>query len=1138
MAANQVAEFLPMDSVLTGIVVVPGIVALLFLLVVSYLQQQVRETMFRVWQCAWVAYVLHFVCLGFYFMPGRRVYFLLASRVMMVALAGLLIASTRIIRENTFKARWYDAAIFSVGVCWASLNIVFRSQGQHLGGLLAIQFELGIALAMIYCAWRFYNHGKMRDSVGFKLLAGALSFWAMLLCTRQFHDSMVGTIANTGHFLGPLPQLLIGVSMIMVMFESERRSVQENALALSTLDVDASALLSAEELQPAVDKMLGRLMHYLRTERAFICISEQFRNVLPPVQRGFSTELLPTLQHSGVSQLLCEIAFGRGGMATVRHLSGTQPVQTQGRNVSEPLRAAFKGHDLESFTAISLQAREKNIGVIVFPHRHNRKFSSLRVLLALTMQMGTTLENYILMHETQRRTKEYELLTQIGQVVSSRLDPDEVLHAIHKELGLLFDTRNFHIAFLRGEELLFEFEVIDGTQQPKRSRRLTQGLAELIIETGQPLLIPSDVAATREKLGLQKSLRSASSFIGAPIFSNNRAVGVIAALNFEREFAYEQRDIELLQTAAGQVAVAIENARLFSAEQRRSHYLGFLNNISKTAISNQDAEEMLAEIVREIQKTFNFDHIGIGILDYSTKDIEIKAEAGTTSKTLGKRIPLGVGILGRVARSNKLSLVQNISESHLLGILPESRSVLCLPLTYGETLLGILNVESRRENAFPEQEVMIMRTLADLLATALHNAFVFQKMQQQVITDGLTGIKTRRFFLEALQSEWKRASRSGRSFSVVLIDLDKFKEVNDSLGHLEGDLVLARVGHLLEQKCRQTNVVARYGGDEFVILMPETGMEQAQKLSERLRLWIATDPMLNERNVTGSFGVANFPLHGATVEDVVRVADAGMYVSKHAGGNRVSTTVKLSEDENVLLQRQHLAAYIEGFLRRENSGPEQTEELVATLKKMCGSTSGLATGEVLIEAIRSLTLAAEAREPNLGSHGENVAHYARIMGRKLGMSEEELSDLVLAAQVHDVGKILLSERLLSKPGLLSDDDFAEMKLHTVIGSRIVELVPGVHSLSDMLKYHHERFDGTGYPFGLKGEQIPLGARIIGLADAYSNMVAERPFAPAREKLAVIRELEAQSGLQFDSTLVRILTAHLKGQAASAVASEK
>ena len=231
-----------------------------------------------------------------------------------------------------------------------------------------------------------------------------------------------------------------------------------------------------------------------------------------------------------------------------------------------------------------------------------------------------------------------------------------------------------------------------------------------------------------------------------------------------------------------------------------------------------------------------------------------------------------------MARTGESALVQNAGEGHLLGVLPDSRAVLCIPITYGESLLGVLNVESRQENAFSAQDVLIMNTLADLLATALHNTFVFQKLQQQSITDGLTGIKTRRFFWEALSFgvETCIALRP-----TVLGSADRSRQVQRSqrhLGHLEGDLVLARVGRLLEQKCRQSNVVARYGGDEFIILMPETGVEQAQALAERLRLWLSQDPMLAEHHITGSFGVASFPAHGFSAEDIIRVADAGMYV--------------------------------------------------------------------------------------------------------------------------------------------------------------------------------------------------------------------------------------------------------------------
>src|SRR5438874_1638422 len=462
-----------------------------------------------------------------------------------------------------------------------------------------------------------------------------------------------------------------------------------------------------------------------------------------------------------------------------------------------------------------------------------------------------------------------------------------------------------------------------------------------MLRTGQPLLIRSDLDRARERLGVSFiPRRPAKSFCGAPILVNGKATGVMAAMSTTREYIFEQRDLDVLKTAAGQVSVAIENARLFSEEQRRAHQFAFLNSVSKTAISSDDAEQMLAEIVGHIQRHFHFDHIGIGILDYATKEIEIRAEAGTTAHEKGKKIALGAGIIGRVARTGETALQHGAEGGQLQSLLPRSRTVLCMPITYGDTLLGILNVESEDERAVADDDVLVMNTLADLLATALHNSFVFQKLQQQSITDGLTGIKTRRFFWEALSAEWKRASRSGRPFSVVLIDLDKFKEVNDTMGHFEGDLVLARVGRLLEQKSRQSNVVARYGGDEFIILMPETGPEQAQVLAERLRQWIVTDPMLSEHHITGSFGVASFPTHGFSIEDIIRVADAGMYVSKRSGGNRVSAAEEFVEGQEFARQRQQISSYIEGFLQRERNGPEHLEELGSTLYKLCGADEG------------------------------------------------------------------------------------------------------------------------------------------------------------------------------------------------------
>jgi diguanylate cyclase (GGDEF)-like protein len=958
------------------------------------------------------------------------------------------------------------------------------------------------------------------------------------MCAGQVRQPFVDVVGQMGGFLGPIPQMLLAISMVMVLFENERNAVQENALAFSTLGVDPRQLFSASDLVPSLQTFVERLVAPLPSRRAVFFISQPWRGTLPSVQKGFSPGFVEKLQKTQAGDYIAELAYRRGGVVTFRNL----------RELEEPLPALSGGkfaackqvlldEGLTDMMAVSLQTREHNFGVILFPHAERRMFgsSNLRLLIGLALQIALTLENYVVTHEAHRRTKEYELLTEIGQAISSHLDQDEVLRTVQVELGQIFDTTNFYIAFQEEDEIRFELEIEGTTVLPKRSRKLANGFTEHIIRTGEPLLIESNLEQTRAKLGLDfVPPRPAKSFCAAPIFLGDKPAGVMAAMSTDRESQFQKRDLEVMQTVARQLGVAVENARLFSEEQRRARHLAFLNNISKTAISSEDAEQMMAGIVREIQKNFRYDHIGIGIMDYATKDIEIKAEAGSASQTLGRRIALGSGVLGKVARTGVSALVQNAGPGQLAGVLPESRAVLCLPISYGETLLGVLNIESRDENAFAPQDVLILNTLADLLATALHNSFVFQKMQTQSITDGLTGIKTRRFFWEALSSEWKRASRSGRPFSVVLIDLDKFKEVNDSLGHLEGDLVLARVGRLLEQKCRQSNVVARYGGDEFIILMPETGIEQAQALAERLRVWLETDPMLEEHHITGSFGVASFPIHGFSMEDLIRVADAGMYVAKHAGGNHVSTSDAFGEGPAV--QRQLVASYVEGFLQRDHNGPEDLDDLVKALRKLCGREDD-ANRKVMQEAVEALSRAAELREHNATGHGEQCAHYAGIIARGLNLSAHEIDELIFSGRVHDVGKLFIPDRILNKPGSLLENEFEVMKKHAHLGAEVLKAISGVDRVVEAVESHHEAVDGSGYPSGLKGENIPLYARIIAVADAFANMTSDRSFAPPKTDEQAMMELEKLSGTRFDGMIVRLFARLLKMERASSLGNQ-
>jgi diguanylate cyclase (GGDEF)-like protein len=1126
-----------MNSVATGLVLIPGAVALLVFLVFTYLHEQNRHSYFRAWQLAWAAYTLHFAlkAVEYYHGPSALLFFL--SLLLLVGMAICILVSTRLMKEP-FQLKWYDVALTAIGILLAYVSL----RAHIAGGVFSenatpvpiyLRLEVWLAATLLYCSFHFYRYAFRRNSVAFWTLAFSLALWAALMGVGQLRQPFLDVGGHLGGFLGPVPQMLLAIAMVMVLFENERNAIQENALTFSTLGVDPRRLLLASDLVPSMQTFVERLVAPLPSRRAVFFVSQQWRGTLPSVQKGFSGEFLETLQKTQAGDYIAELAYRRGGVVTFRGLAELEePLPALSGGKFEVCRQTLLAEGITDLMAVSLQTREHNFGVILFPHAERRMFgsSNLRLLIGLALQIALTLENYVVMHEAQRRTKEYELLTEIGQAISSHLDQDEVLRTVQVELGQIFDTSTFYIAFQEEDEIRFELEIEGGIVLPKRSRPASNGLTEHIIRTGEPLLIKSDLEKTRAELGVDfVPPRPARSFCAVPIFLGGKPVGVMAALSTERESLFQARDLEVMQTAAGQLGVAIENARLFTEEQRRARHLAFLNTISKMAISSEHAEQMMADIVREIQKNFHYDHIGIGILDYVTKDIEIKAEAGTTSQTLGRRIAVGSGVLGKVARTGVSALVQNAGPGQLAGVLPESRAVLCLPISYGETLLGVLNVESRNENAFAPQDVLILNTLADLLATALHNSFVFQKLQQQSITDGLTGIKTRRFFWEALSSEWKRASRSGRPFSVVLVDLDKFKEVNDSLGHLEGDLVLARVGRLLEQKCRQSNVVARYGGDEFIILMPETGIEQAQVLAERLRLWLATDPMLEEHHVSGSFGVASFPVHGFSMEDLIRVADAGMYVAKHAGGNQVSTSDALGEVSTV--QRQLVSGYIEGFLQREHNGPEHLEELIATLRKLSGSEDDIYRRPIK-EAVEALSRAAELREHNAAGHGEQCGHYAAIIARGLNLSSEEVEDITFAGRIHDVGKLFIPEQILNKPGALTEDEFAVMKTHVRLGAEVLRAIPEIAQVAQAIESHHEAFDGSGYPRGLKGENIPLYGRIVAVADAYVNMTSDRSFAPPKTDEQALVELGKMSGTRFDGMIVRLFARSLKMERAS------
>jgi diguanylate cyclase (GGDEF)-like protein/putative nucleotidyltransferase with HDIG domain len=472
--------------------------------------------------------------------------------------------------------------------------------------------------------------------------------------------------------------------------------------------------------------------------------------------------------------------------------------------------------------------------------------------------------------------------------------------------------------------------------------------------------------------------------------------------------------------------------------------------------------------------------------------------------------------------------------------LPDSVAAIALPVFYAEQLHGILYIESSVPADFSEEEILLLRTLADLIAGALHNALSFQKAQEQAITDGLTGVKTHRFFMEALSAEWKRSTRAGRAFALVLMDLDRFKFVNDFYGHLEGDLVLQRVGHIMETTCRRSDVVARYGGDEFVILMPETSMEHARRLADKLRGWVSADPLLREKNISASFGIACYPLHGSSPQELIQVADASMYLSKHQGGNAVSTADHFDPNEAKKWKRDVLEAYLGVTLKRLfATGPEAFEEIYSRLKQFTESLAATETAngnsfsatshqqgpqalpQAVLDTVTSLAYAIDAKDHYTQGHSQKVSAYAALIAEAMEMSDAEVEEIRLGGVLHDIGKVAIPENILNKSGPLNPEEWETMKAHVTFGAKILDPLMPLARIREMVLHHHEFFDGSGYPNALTGDKIPLGARIIAVADAYDTITSDRTYKKGRTAPEALAELERCANAQFDGTLVAL-----------------
>ena len=379
-----------------------------------------------------------------------------------------------------------------------------------------------------------------------------------------------------------------------------------------------------------------------------------------------------------------------------------------------------------------------------------------------------------------------------------------------------------------------------------------------------------------------------------------------------------------------------------------------------------------------------------------------------------------------------------------------------------------------------------------------------KRFKQLAFRDSHTGLYNHRYLQEAIESEFSRAKRYNYPFSIIMLDLDYFKSINDAYSHQFGDLILKQFARQIKRMVRKYDIVIRFGGEEFLIISPGMDKTTTTNLAQRILDTITSAKFGNDEynvRLKLSVAVSSYPENKAAKGmDLIELVDRILNKAKENGGNRVYSSTDTKGKKHSILESSDESPDVK-FLRTK----------INRLNERANQS--------LIESVFAFARTIKLKDQYTGEHVENTVHFATEIANKLGLSKNDIEHVKRASTLHDLGKIGISERILLKKSKLTSGEFNHIKKHPQIGADILRPIHFLHGIIPLILYHHERWDGKGYPRGLKREEIPLGARIVAISDVYQALISDRPYRKAfvRDKAREI--IQEGSGTQFDPEIV-------------------